>query len=179
MLFYFIKSFDVQFPLFSPAFVPHRQRKYAEAQKIKRIADELEKRERMKMDEHRLKVFQQREQKFRQQQKQELASLLKRIDVRRREHVKQRERDTKRLLQRNRNVQQVLESKQALELNRRKQEIRLSLAPKQHAVKAAMESRNGTSSLSPSRSGVSTSDRKSAGSPGKVSISTPAKATSK
>eukprot|EP01138_Halocafeteria_seosinensis_P004269 gb/GECG01004366.1/.p1 GENE.gb/GECG01004366.1/~~gb/GECG01004366.1/.p1 ORF type:complete len:469 (+),score=86.24 gb/GECG01004366.1/:1-1407(+) len=129
-----------------------KQRKYAEAQKIKRIADELEKRERMKMDEHRLKVFQQREQKFRQQQKQELASLLKRIDVRRREHLKQRENDTKRLLQRNKNVQQVLETKQSMELNKRRQEIKLSLAPKQHTMQRESNRSPGATSVSRSRS---------------------------
>lgn len=114
-----------------------KQRKYAEAQKIKRIADELEKRERLKMDEHRLQVFRQREQKFRQQQQAELAALLKRIDVRRREHLKQRELDTKRLLQRNRNVQAVLEQKHGLELTRRRQEIKASLAPRRHPAKIA------------------------------------------
>ena len=113
-----------------------KQRKYAEAQKIKRIADELEKRERLKMDEQRLAVFEQRESKFRQQQQAELAALLKRIDVRRREHLKQREVDTKRLLQRNKNVQAVLEQKHSLELQRRKQEIKASLAPRRHPAKA-------------------------------------------
>jgi len=113
-----------------------KQRKYSEAQKIKRIADELEKRERLKMDEERLGVFQQREEKFRQQQQSELAALLKRIDVRRREHLKQRELDTKRLLQRNKNVQAVLEQKHALEVTRRKAEIKASLAPRRHPAKA-------------------------------------------
>jgi len=42
--------------------------------------------------------------------------LLKRIDSRRKEHIKQRNLDSKRLLQRNRNVQAVLlESKQSVE----------------------------------------------------------------
>lgn len=82
-----------------------RQKQYAEAQKIKRIADELERREREKIEEERLVQFQQREAKFRQQQQAELTALLKRIDGRRKEHLKQRELDSKRLLQRNRNVQ--------------------------------------------------------------------------
>ena len=47
----------------------------------------------------------------RQQQQAELQALLKRIDARRKEHIKQRNLDSKRLLQRNRNVQAVLESK--------------------------------------------------------------------
>lgn len=41
--------------------------------------------------------------------------MLKRIDARRKEHIKQRNLDSKRLLQRNRNVQTVLESKQNVE----------------------------------------------------------------
>ena len=41
--------------------------------------------------------------------------MLKRIDARRKEHIKQRNLDSKRLLQRNRNVQAVLESKQNVE----------------------------------------------------------------
>lgn len=45
----------------------------------------------------------------------ELQALLKRIDARRKEHLKQRNLDSKRLLQRNRNVQTVLESKQTVE----------------------------------------------------------------
>lgn len=45
----------------------------------------------------------------------ELQALLKRIDARRKEHIKQRNLDSKRLLQRNRNVQTVLESKQNVE----------------------------------------------------------------
>lgn len=140
-----------------------KQRKYAEAEKIKRIADEMEAREKAKMDEGRLALFQQREAKFRQQQQSELTALLKRIDGRRKEHLKQRALDSKRcvrphsdaygsvcecisllaravglygvlsrparprLLQRNRNVQCVLESKQGVELNRRKLELKAEL----------------------------------------------------
>lgn len=106
-----------------------KTKKYGEAQRIKRIADELEARERSKMDEERLQVFHQREDKFRLQQKAELEALLKRIDGRRKEHLKQRELDSKRLLQRNRNVQAVLESKQLAEAEKRKSEIKTSLAP--------------------------------------------------
>ena len=73
-----------------------RQKKYAEAEKIKRIADEMERRERIKLDDGRLQNFQQKEAKFRQQQQAELAALLKRIDGRRKEHLKQRALDSKR-----------------------------------------------------------------------------------
>jgi hypothetical protein len=73
-----------------------RAKKYSEAEKVKRVADELELRERSKIDEERLQIFQQKEAKFRAQQQAELAALLKRIDCRRREHLKQRELDSKR-----------------------------------------------------------------------------------
>jgi len=106
-----------------------KQKKYAEAQKIKRIADEMERRERAKLDDERLTIFQQRESKFRSQQQAELAALLKRIDGRRKEHLKQRALDSKRLLQRNRNVQAVLESKQSVEAGRKKSDIKAALAP--------------------------------------------------
>ena len=51
-----------------------------------------------------------REAKFRVQQQAELQALLKRIEGRRKEHIKQRSLDSKRLLQRNRNIQASLES---------------------------------------------------------------------
>jgi hypothetical protein len=57
------------------------------------------------------------------------AALLKRVETRRAEHVKLRELDVKRLLQRNRNVVAVLEQRQAQEEQRRTAEIRSSLAP--------------------------------------------------
>ena len=57
----------------------------------------------------------------------ELQALLKRIDARRKEHIKQRTLDSKRLLQRNRNVQSVLESKQAAESNATFMEIKKNL----------------------------------------------------
>lgn len=54
----------------------------------------------------------------------ELQALLKRIDARRKEHIKQRNLDSKRLLQRNRNVQTVLESKQNVEGQKLTEEIK-------------------------------------------------------
>ena len=56
-----------------------------------------------------------REAKFRIQQQAELQALLKRIEGRRKEHIKQRNLDSKRLLQRNRNIQATLESQHALD----------------------------------------------------------------
>ncbi|GMF38347.1 unnamed protein product [Phytophthora fragariaefolia] len=107
-----------------------QQKSYAEAQKIKQIADEVEADERAKMSEELRAVFGRKEAKLRQQQQAELAALLKRIDGRRKEHLKQRNLDSKRLLQRNRNVQSVLESKQVAEATKKIQDIKMSLMPK-------------------------------------------------
>ena len=106
-----------------------KQKKYSEAARIKGVADEHERRERARLDEERLSSFGQREAKFRIQQNAEQSALLKRVETRRAEHVKQRELDSKRLLQRNRNVMAVLEQRQSQEEQKRVGEIRLSLAP--------------------------------------------------
>ena len=79
------------------------------------------------MEQHSAALFARKEAQFRQQQQAELQALLKRIDARRKEHIKQRNLDSKRLLQRNRNVQAVLESKQAVESNRLFAEIKKNL----------------------------------------------------
>ncbi|CAN0454919.1 unnamed protein product, partial [Discosporangium mesarthrocarpum] len=57
-------------------------------------------------------------------QKSVLQALLKRIDARRKEHNTQRSLDSKRLLQRNRNVQAVLEAKQNVEGMKLSEEIK-------------------------------------------------------
>jgi pterin-4a-carbinolamine dehydratase len=110
-----------------------QQKNYTEAQKIKKIADDMEEEERSKMNDEYKNVFARKEAKLRQQQQAELQALLKRIDGRRKEHIKQRNLDSKRLLQRNRNVQAVLESKQSVELSKRLQEIKMGLLPKERA----------------------------------------------
>jgi len=104
-----------------------RQKNYAEAQKIKKIADQMEEREKQNMQQTNAAVFARKEAKFRQQQQAELQALLKRIDARRKEHLKQRSVDSKRLLQRNRNVQTVLESKQNVECNRLYAEVKKTI----------------------------------------------------
>ena len=95
-----------------------RGKKYAEAQKLKRIADRAEQKEKEEMEQAQAINFARREAKYRQQQQAELQALLTRIEARRKEHIKQRNLDSKRLLQRNRNVQAVLESKQNCESQR-------------------------------------------------------------
>ena len=103
------------------------QKNYAEAQRIKKIADKLEDKERKSCENMSGGAFSRKDGQFRNQQQAELQALLKRIDARRKEHLKQRTLDSKRLLQRNRNVQAVLESKQAAESSATFMEIRKNL----------------------------------------------------
>jgi len=91
------------------------QKNYAEAQKIKAISDALENKERGSMNTSYAGSFAKKEANFRQQQVAEIKALLKRIEVRRKEHLKQRDLDCKRLRQRNRNILAVMESKQSME----------------------------------------------------------------
>jgi hypothetical protein len=92
-----------------------RNKNYADAQKLKKVCDRIEEKEKKEMEQDQAIVFARREAKYRLQQQCELQALLKRIECRRKEHIKQRQQDSKRLLQRNRNVQSVLESKQSVE----------------------------------------------------------------
>merc|ERR1711991_964008 len=96
--------------------------------KLKTQSDKEEHKERLEMEQATAVAFARREAKYRQQQQAELQALLKRIECRRKEHIKQRNLDSKRLLQRNRNVQSVLESKQAAEAHRLFQDIKKNLA---------------------------------------------------
>lgn len=105
----------------------YRGKKYADAQKLKRIADKAEQREREDMEQAQAVVFARREAKYRLQQQSELQALLKRIEGRRKEHIKQRNLDSKRLLQRNRNVQAVLETKQNVESQKLFSEIKKNM----------------------------------------------------
>ncbi|CAK9099216.1 Uncharacterized protein SCF082_LOCUS46469 [Durusdinium trenchii] len=105
-----------------------KSKQYAEAQKVKKIADMMESKERSKMDNDYESTFSAKEAKVRSQQQAELNALLKRIDVRRKEHLAQRSLDSKRLLQRNRNVQSVLASKQSVEERVARNEIKTRLS---------------------------------------------------
>lgn len=107
---------------------------YAEAQRVKKIADDLESKERSKMDTAFDSAFEAHEAKFRAKQQAELNALLKRIDVRRKEHLSQRNQDSKRLLQRNRNVQSVLVQKQSVEERIARNEIKTRLARPRNGV---------------------------------------------
>ncbi|CAM9767203.1 unnamed protein product, partial [Ectocarpus fasciculatus] len=96
-------------------------------QQVKKIADQLEESERNATTENWGLFLARKEAAFRGQQQSELQALLKRIDARRKEHIKQRNLDSKRLLQRNRNVQTVLESKQNVEGLKLTEEIKKSV----------------------------------------------------
>jgi hypothetical protein len=105
--------------------------KYGEAARIKATADELERQFRARVDEERLQTFSQREVKFRSHQRAELEALLTRFNSRRDEHVKQRDNDLKRLLQRNKNVLAIIDTRNANEERQITHAIRTSLmAPK-------------------------------------------------
>ncbi len=60
-----------------------KHHKYSDAARIKAVVEELERRERGRLDEERLVVFSQREARFRLHQKAELEALVTRIDTRR------------------------------------------------------------------------------------------------
>lgn len=104
-----------------------KSRNYLEAQRLKLECDKIEEREKIENEESTSLIFARREALFRQHQQAELQALLKRIECRRKEHIKQRNLDCKRLLQRNRNVQAVLESKQNLECQTKFEDIKKSL----------------------------------------------------
>ena len=107
-----------------------KHEKYSEAARIKAMADELERRERSRIDEERLETFSQREIKFRSHQRSELEALLGRFNSRRDEHVKQRDTDLRRLLQRNKNVLAIIDGRHTNEEREAKQLIRVSLIGK-------------------------------------------------
>jgi len=117
-----------------------RQKNYAEAEKIKRLADTLEARETQKIGQDRKQQIKKLEAQFRQDQQKELTALLKRIDGRRKEHIKQRNIDSQRLLQRNKNLQAVLENKQNIQAQSRKQRINESLQIKQRGATGTIKS---------------------------------------
>jgi hypothetical protein len=135
------------------------------------------------MEQEQAVIFARREAKFRQHQQAELQALLKRIEcrltmsqrflnptsyfrfsIRRKEHIKQRNLDSKRLLQRNRNVQTVLESKQNFESQRLFDNIKKAL--QQNAITASNIANPGAASssgLSPTGRGAKSRENTSAG----------------
>ena len=88
------------------------QENYAEAQKVKVVADALQRDEEKKtMIARRNGTIARKEAAFRHRQDAEEQVLSKRINSQRETNVKKRNSDCKRLLQRNRNIQESLKSK--------------------------------------------------------------------
>lgn len=129
-----------------------RGKSYSEAQKIKKIADRAEEKERRDLEDAQAIIFARKEAKYRLVQQGELQALLKRIEARRKEHIKQRNLDSKRLLQRNRNVQSVLESKQNVESIRVATEIKKNLMTNSYTMSS---SGNNNIHASPSQKSLS------------------------
>ena len=138
-----------------------RNKMYVEAQKLKKVCDKVEEKERREMEQSTAVIFARREAKFRQHQQTELQALLKRIECRRKEHIKQRSLDSKRLLQRNRNVQSVLESKQTVESQRLFENIKKSLL--QTSLQQAGAASTGVGGVRTSSPAVSSKQRSSMG----------------
>lgn len=67
-----------------------RSKAYAEAQKLKKQCDKIEESERGEMESGQAINFAKKEAKYRLHQQAELHALLKRIECRRKEHIKQR-----------------------------------------------------------------------------------------
>ncbi|KAL0592537.1 hypothetical protein ABG067_000101 [Albugo candida] len=101
-----------------------QQKKYAEAQKIKQFVDGMEQYERTKLGGDCHTGHSKKEAKLRQQHQAELQALCKRIEAKRTEHLNQRAVDSKRLLQRNRNVQTALESRQIVEATKKLHDLK-------------------------------------------------------
>nr|CCA21095.1 transmembrane protein putative [Albugo laibachii Nc14] len=107
-----------------------QQKKYAEAQKIKQFVDGMEQYERTKLGGDCHTGHSRKEAILRQHHQAELQALCKRIEAKRTEHLNQRAVDSKRLLQRNRNVQTALESKQVVEATKRLHDLKNAFVSK-------------------------------------------------
>ena len=91
------------------------QKRYQEAQQTKKIADELEEKERAAQNSGTDSSLQLRERNLRKQHKAEKDVLVKRIESKMREYTKQRDSACSKLLQRNKNIQSTFDSKHASE----------------------------------------------------------------
>ena len=95
-----------------------RLKKYEEAELIKAKADELELRERQKLELYNLEQLEKKETKIRNFHQLTTAALLKRIQRDRNEQVKQRQQDSMRLIQRNKNLLNTVLNKHGLEVKK-------------------------------------------------------------
>lgn len=112
---------------------------YAEAQHVKITAQNLEKWETAKNTSEHQERIRRLEQRLRQRQQRALAALLKRIQRDRGEQIRQRQADSARLIQRNKNLKRDLAKKQHLEFQRAEAAIRSILAQPEHAQRLLEE----------------------------------------
>jgi hypothetical protein len=87
------------------------QQFYQEAQRIKQVSDALEAKEKSNMNSRFENSLRMKEANVKRQQSAEMDALVKRIDTKRREYEKQREVNTERLSQRNKNILSVMDTK--------------------------------------------------------------------
>lgn len=116
------------------------QENYAEAQKVKVVVDALEKEEKKKMIiQHRDGTIARKETALRQKQDAEVKVLLKKIELQRETNTKKRNSDCKRLLQRNRNIQESLKlKKQTIECHQHFDNIDKEIKKELHLMKFRM-----------------------------------------
>lgn len=105
-----------------------RQRKYGDAARVRRVAEDVERRERAAFDADRLASFGLREKAAVAGQDAERAAVAKRIGLRREEHASRAADDARRLAQRNANACAMLASRQAAEAAKAGVAARLALA---------------------------------------------------
>jgi len=112
---------------------------YAEAQQVKVTAQNLEKWETAKNTSEHQERIRRLQQSLRQRQQRALAALLKRIQRDRGEQIRQRQADSQRLIQRNKNLKTDLKKKQHLEFQRAESAIRSILSQPEHAQRLLEE----------------------------------------
>jgi len=104
-----------------------KQKKYAEAEKIKSQSDSLEEWERQKMETEFNDIIERKETRLKHAQQLALAALLKRIQRDRNEQLRHRQIDSQRLIQRNKNLRNDLLQKQRAEAAKTIESIRTTL----------------------------------------------------
>ena len=114
-----------------------KQGKYSEAHSIKRRADQLERLERMKLENEHKTVVAQKELQLRQQQQTQLEALRRRIQRGREEHKEHWLMGAQRLMQSHRNMLSDLKSKQALENLRADVAVKLDMQA--HRIESTKE----------------------------------------
>jgi len=92
-----------------------QQHQYNEADKIKKLADRLEAKERQRLQQGHTMTVSRKQDKLKLQQEAELQALRARIETKRTKHEKQRVEDGRRLVHRNRNLLVVLVGRQNAE----------------------------------------------------------------